>query len=90
MQSGTLCVFRDSTCPDSYPLYLQGRYFHRVENNANFLKDNSYFEQTVEKDTDYSSAYIGLADTYMLLGLYSLFPRDEAAQKAKRTVRIMF
>ena len=78
---------RETTSAEAYQLYLQGRYFRWIENNANFLKANDYFKQAVEKDPDYSSAYAGLADTYMLLGLYSVFPKDEAAQKAERAAR---
>ncbi len=78
---------RDTTSAEAYQLYLQGRYFRWIENVANFLKAKDYFEQAVEKDPNYSSAYAGLADTYMLLGLFATMPRDEAAQQAKRAAR---
>lgn len=78
---------RDTTSAEAYQLYLQGRYFRWIENVANFLKAKNYFEQAVEKDPHYSSAYAGLADTYMLLGLFAAMPRNEAAQQAKRAAR---
>jgi serine/threonine protein kinase/Tfp pilus assembly protein PilF len=74
---------RDTTSTEAYQLYLQGRYFRWIENKENYLKAKNYFEQAVEKDQKYSLAYAGLADTYMLLGLFSIIPRDEAAQRAK-------
>ncbi len=78
---------RDTTSAEAYQLYLHGRYFRWIENVANFLKARNYFEQAVERDPNYSSAYAGLADTYMLLGLFSAMPRDEAAQQAKKAAR---
>jgi serine/threonine protein kinase/tetratricopeptide (TPR) repeat protein len=78
---------RDTTSAEAYQLYLQGRYFRWIENVANFLKAKNYFEQAVEIDPNYSSAYAGLADTYMLLGLFAAMPRDGAAQRAKRAAR---
>lgn len=78
---------RDTTSAEAYQLYLQGRYFRWIENKVNFLKAKDYFEQAVEKDPNYSSAYAGLADTYMLLSLFTLMPRDEAEQRAKNAAR---
>jgi TolB-like protein/Tfp pilus assembly protein PilF len=78
---------RDTTNAEAYQLYLQGRYFRWIENVPNFLKAKNYFEQAVENDPNYSSAYAGLANTYMLLDLFSAMPKDEAAQQAKRAAR---
>jgi serine/threonine protein kinase/Tfp pilus assembly protein PilF len=78
---------RDTTNAEAYQFYLQGRYFRWIENVPNFLKAKDSFEQAVEKDPNYSSAYAGLADTYMLLGLFAAMSRDEAAQQAKRAAR---
>jgi serine/threonine protein kinase/Tfp pilus assembly protein PilF len=74
---------RDTTSTEAFQLYLQGRYFRWIENKENFLKAKNYFEQAIDRDPSYSSAYAGLADTYMLLGIYSIMPRDEAAEQAK-------
>lgn len=74
---------RNTTNAEAYQLYLQGRHFRWIENKPNLLKAKDYFEQAIEKDPNYSSAYAGLADTYMLLGLYAMMPRSEAAQQAK-------
>ncbi len=74
---------RNTTNAEAYQLYLQGRHFRWIETKPNLLKAKDYFEQAIEKDPDYASAYAGLADTYMLLGLLAMLPRDEAAQKAK-------
>ena len=74
---------RDTTSTEAYQLYLQGRYFRWIEDKENFLKAKKYFEQAIDKDPKYSSAYAGLAETLMLLGSFSLIPRGEAAEQAK-------
>ncbi|MCJ7581542.1 MAG: FlgO family outer membrane protein, partial [Candidatus Aminicenantes bacterium] len=73
---------RETTSAEAYQLYLQGRHFRWIENKENFLKAKNYFEQAIDKDPNYSSAYAGLTDTYMLLGLFSMMPSDEAARLA--------
>ncbi|MDH5705747.1 MAG: protein kinase [Candidatus Aminicenantes bacterium] len=78
---------RNTTNTEAYQLYLQGRHFRWIENKPNFLKAKDYFEQAIEKDPNYSSAYAGLADTYMLLGLFAMMPRGEAAQQAKNAAQ---
>jgi serine/threonine protein kinase/Tfp pilus assembly protein PilF len=78
---------RNTTSAEAYQLYLQGRHFRWIENKPNLLKAKDYFEQAIAKDPDYSSAYAGLADTYMLLGLSAMMSRKEAAQKAKNAAQ---
>jgi TolB-like protein len=78
---------RDTTSAEAYQLYLQGRYFRWIENKENFLKAKNYFELAIEKDPRYSSAYAGLADAYKLLGLFSMMPRDEAAEQVKNAAQ---
>jgi serine/threonine protein kinase len=78
---------RDTTNAEAYQLYLQGRHFRWIETKANFLIAKDYFEQAIAKDPNYSSAYAGLADMYMLLGLFAMMPRDEAAQMAKNAAK---
>jgi serine/threonine protein kinase/tetratricopeptide (TPR) repeat protein len=78
---------RNTTSAEAYQLYLQGRYFRWIETKPNLLKAKDYFEKAIAKDLNYSSAYAGLADTYMLLGLYAMMPRDEAAKQAKNAAQ---
>jgi serine/threonine protein kinase/tetratricopeptide (TPR) repeat protein len=78
---------RNTSSAEAYQLYLQGKHFRWIETKANFLKAKDYFEQAIAIDPNYSSAYAGLADTYMLLGLMAGMPRGEAAQKAKNAAQ---
>lgn len=56
---------------EAYNLYLRGRYFWNQESEENLLKAINYFNQAAQIDNNYALAYIGLADSYSMLCLYS-------------------
>jgi TolB-like protein/DNA-binding winged helix-turn-helix (wHTH) protein/Flp pilus assembly protein TadD len=71
--------------PEAYEAYLKGRYFWN-KRTANGLKTAvAYFEQAIEQNPTYASAYSGLADSYALLGdwQYAAMTPKEAFPKAK-------
>jgi TolB-like protein/DNA-binding winged helix-turn-helix (wHTH) protein/Flp pilus assembly protein TadD len=71
--------------PEAYEAYLKGRYFWN-KRTANGLKTAvAYFNQAIEKDSSYSQAYTGLADSYALMGdwQYGVMAPKEAFPKAK-------
>ncbi len=78
---------RSTTDAEAYQLYLLGRHFRWIEIKENFLKAKDYFLQAIAIDPNYSSAYAGLADTYMLLGLFAMMSRSEAAYQAKNAAQ---
>jgi TolB-like protein/DNA-binding winged helix-turn-helix (wHTH) protein/Tfp pilus assembly protein PilF len=69
--------------PESYQLYLKGRYFWEKRTTANLNKAREYFEQAIEKDPTYPLAYAGLADSYVLLSDYGTLPSKQGFSKAK-------
>ena len=73
----------------AYELYLKGNYFWNKRTGADFHKAIDYFNQAIAKDPGYALAYVGLADSYLLLSNYgAAAPKDSipqaraAAQKA--------
>jgi len=72
--------------PESYELYLKGRYFWNKRTQQTIPKAIEYFQRAVDKDPGYAAAYSGLADCYSSSGfsydLASLAP-IEAFTKAK-------
>ncbi len=42
-----------------------------------------YFEQAISEDPEYALAYVGLADSYNVMGFYSFLPPKESFPKAK-------
>jgi len=76
---------------EAFDAYLKGRFFWNKRTEADFRKAIEYFNQAVEKDSNYALAYSGLADCYILLGVWGaekpkeVFPKAEQyAEKALR------
>ncbi len=72
---------------EAYKFYLQGRYFVAMRSHEDIKRGIKYFEQAIELDPDYALAYVGLADSYVMLPYYSSFPSKEAMPKAKEAVQ---
>jgi TolB-like protein/Tfp pilus assembly protein PilF len=56
---------------DAYDAYLLGKQRMANRRSASLKQAADYFHTAIELDPDYALAYVGLADTYMLLGDYS-------------------
>jgi len=56
---------------DAYHSYLLGKQRMINRTSASLKQAADYFQTAVELDPGYALAYVGLADTYMLLGDYS-------------------
>ncbi|MFL6210820.1 MAG: winged helix-turn-helix domain-containing protein [Pyrinomonadaceae bacterium] len=69
---------------EAYRLYMLGRY-HRNKNDVEgWQKAIEYFNQAIEKDSNYALAYTGLADSYSSNVADALLPKAEAIAKAKQ------
>jgi len=68
---------------DAYQLYMRGRYFLNKSTEADFRKSIDYFQQALEKDSNYALAYAGLADSYVQLGFSGLMPMNESHSRAR-------
>jgi len=69
--------------PEAYRLYLQGRQESFKRTVPAFEKSILLFQQALQKDPSYASAYAGLAESYGLLPFYGGASPKEAFQKAK-------
>jgi len=68
---------------EAYDLYLKGQYFWNKRTVEGFQRAIDYFQQATAKDPNYARAYAGLADSYALLGGYSMAPQTEFMPKAR-------
>jgi TolB-like protein/DNA-binding winged helix-turn-helix (wHTH) protein len=73
--------------PEAFDLYLRGRYAWNQRNLEGFHKAIEYFNQAIEKDSNFALAYSGLADCHTLLTLYgggvtNMAEAQAAAEKA--------
>ena len=68
---------------EAYQHYIKGRYYWDQRTEQGLLRAIDYVRQAIQLDPDYAPAYIGLADTYALLGEYLFSPPGEAFPQAK-------
>lgn len=73
---------------EAYQLLLKGRYFYNRRTEEGLRTAIEYFEQAIDKDPTYATAYAGIAESYLILstpeGVESMplsegFPKAEAA-----------
>jgi serine/threonine-protein kinase len=69
--------------PEAYQAYLQGRYYWNKRTKEDITKAIGYFQQAINKEPDYALAYSGLADSYLILSIYSNAPWQETYGQAK-------
>ncbi len=78
-------ALRTEANPDSHRLYVKGRYELGKRNREAFERAADYFRQAIDLDPSYARALAGLADCYLLLGLYGYRPPLEMLPEAKTT-----
>ena len=69
--------------PDAYQAYLRGRYYWNKRTEKDIRKAIDYFQQAINKDPNYALAYVGLANSYLVLSLYSSAPWQDTYRQAK-------
>ncbi len=73
--------------PEAYQLYLKGRYHWNRRTGESLQKALGYFEQAVAKDPTFAKAYIGVADSHLLMEQYADRPAADVAAKAEPAIR---
>jgi serine/threonine protein kinase/Flp pilus assembly protein TadD len=68
---------------EAMQLYLRGRYYWNKRTASDMKRGADYFQQAVAKDPRYAQAYAGLADSNMMLAIYSAVPPSEGFPKAR-------
>jgi TolB-like protein/Flp pilus assembly protein TadD len=73
--------------PEAYELYLKGRFFSEKRTGADLRKSIEYYDQAIAKDPGYPLAYVGLADSYLLLSPYGDIPPKESTPPARAALK---
>ena len=76
-----------TTNPEAYELYLKGRFFWNKHTGADLHKAIDCFNQAIAKDPNYALAYIGLADSYLLLPNYANAATQESITPARAALK---
>jgi tetratricopeptide (TPR) repeat protein len=72
---------------EAYELYLKGRFFWNKRTGADLRKSIDYFNQAIAKDPGYALAYVGLADSYLLLSSYAAVSPAESLPPARSALK---
>ena len=73
--------------PEAYELYLKGKFFAEKRTGADLRKSIEYYDQAIAKDPGYPLAYVGLADSHLLLTAYGAISTKEAASPARAALK---
>jgi len=74
-------VFTRNT--EAYQLYQKGRFFWDRRTEQGLKQSIEYFNQALELDPEYSLAWAGLADAYLIISFWGWYPWDEGFLKSK-------
>lgn len=85
-ESESALITRHTTNLDAYHLYLKGNYFWNQRGDA-IMKGMEYFQQAAAADARYALPYVGISDTYALLGYYGYMPPQAAFPLAKENAK---
>jgi TolB-like protein/Flp pilus assembly protein TadD len=78
---------RPTVNPEAYELYLKGRFFAEKRTGADLRKSTEYYDQAIAKDPNYPLAYVGLADSHLLLTAYGTLSPKESITPAKAALK---
>ena len=71
---------------EAYQLYLKGRFYWNKRNIEGLKRAAVFFNQAIEDDPAFALAYAGLADSYLLIPVYSAGLPSDYIPKAKSAV----
>ena len=73
--------------PEAHEAYLKGRYYWSRWTTEGFQRARQYFEQAIGQDPTYAAAYLGLANSYAVPGIYGVLAPGEAFPRAREAVQ---
>lgn len=74
---------RRAVQPEAFEAYLRGRYFWNKRTESDLNKSIEYFDQALVLEPAYALAYAGLADAFVMLGVFGLRAPSDVYPKAK-------
>lgn len=69
--------------PDVRETLLKARHFGGKRTVQDLARSVDYFRQTIERDPDYAAAWAGLAEAYVVLGIFGLRPPHDVFPAAR-------
>ena len=82
-QERELLAKRYTADTEAYELYLKGSFFWNKRTREGTQRAIQYFQQALDRDSNYALAYVGIADCYEVFPIMSDVRSTEAFPKAK-------
>jgi TolB-like protein/Tfp pilus assembly protein PilF len=73
--------------PDAHEAYLKGRFWFNKRTEEGFLKAINHFRRAIEIDPQYAVAHAGLAEVFVVVGLYGMLPPKETYERANAAAK---
>ncbi|MEE8062444.1 MAG: tetratricopeptide repeat protein, partial [Gemmatimonadales bacterium] len=67
---------------EAYQLYLRGRFSRSQRTYEGVTRSVGFFEQAIARDSTFAEAYAGLAETWILMSVYTGATSDESFRQA--------
>lgn len=64
--------------PIAYQHYVSGRFFRQQGSEAALHQARQHFQQAIERDPEFALAYVGLAESHAVLGVFGVIAPHEA------------
>jgi TolB-like protein/Tfp pilus assembly protein PilF len=77
---------RGTTDPEAYDLYLRARFLWNARDRDAIVDSIELFQRALEHDPDFALAHAGLADAYVVLGIYGTHPPTTVFPAAKASI----
>ena len=71
---------------EAYQWYVSGRFYRQRGNEAGLREGLELFQRAVERDPDFALAYVGIADTYAVLGVFGIVAPHDTFPQARQAV----
>jgi adenylate cyclase len=71
---------------DAYNLFLKGRYFWNRRNEEDLRKAIECYDKAIKTDPNYSLPHLGIADHFIMMGLWNYLPPQTAGLRAKEAL----
>lgn len=85
--AGNKITRQHSSDPETYTLYLEGRYQWNKRTRPGILKAVECFQRVLSRDAGMAPAWAGLANCYAMLPAYGDMPLGEALNHTREAVR---
>lgn len=73
--------------PEAHDAYLEGLFYWNMRTPESLARAITLFQKATDFDPGFAPAYVGLADSYVLLSDYQVAPSSESFPKARTAIR---